>query len=333
MPYKVVRYLGAGRYVLVAALNVLLLAALCYFYLTEGLSDANHVTASIIVKELRLPRMLCAMGVGASLSVAGALMQGVFRNPLVEPYTMGLSGGAVLGVAIAFVSGSVAVLGSVAVTAGAAIGGLLSLVAVLLMRRCVGYDVAVMLMCGIMVSFVTSAATSVIMSMASREDLSQVVSWTVGAFSSAGWRESLFIFCVACVATPLSSLAGNALNVMSLGDEDARSLGVSPRLVSVLAFSVATLLTAFSVSVSGVVAFVGMAVPHFTRCLYCSDNRLVLPASGLLGAFVMLACDFISKSVISPKELPAGAVCAVLGGIMFTYLTLVWKKSESRFLS
>ena len=83
MPYKVVRYLGAGRYVLVAALNVLLLAALCYFYLTEGLSDANHVTASIIVKELRLPRMLCAMGVGASLSVAGALMQGVFRNLLV----------------------------------------------------------------------------------------------------------------------------------------------------------------------------------------------------------------------------------------------------------
>ena len=119
MPYKVVRYLGAGRYVLVAALNVLLLAALCYFYLTEGLSDANHVTASIIVKELRLPRMLCAMGVGASLSVAGALMQGVFRNPLVEPYTMGLSGGAVLGVAIAVVSGSVAVLGSAAVTAGA----------------------------------------------------------------------------------------------------------------------------------------------------------------------------------------------------------------------
>lgn len=270
--------------------------------------------------------MLCAMGVGALLSVAGAIMQGVFRNPLVEPYTMGVSGGAVVGVALAFISGSVAAYGSVAVTVGAALGGLLTLAVVLLMRRAVGYDTGVLLICGIMISFVSSAVTTVLLALASREDVSQVISWSIGSFDGVGESMSLFVLATGLLATLFSVFLGNVVNVLSLGDAEARSLGVAPGRAAGWLFVFASLLAAVSVSAAGVVAFVGMAVPHLTRTLCGSDNRVVLPASGLLGSLVMMACDLVAKTVISPRELPAGAVCAVAGGVMFIYMTVRWKK-------
>lgn len=317
--------ISVRRIVLVVAVVALLFIA-CFVYLSEGLDDVDAEMASVVVSELRMPRMLCALGVGTLLSVAGALMQGVFRNPLVEPYTMGISGGAVVGVAVAFVSGAVAVLGGAGVTIGAALGGLLSLALVLVMRRAAGYDTGAMLMCGIMVSFVSSAATTVILSVASREDLSQVVSWTVGSFEGVDKSMAWGVVCVAALATLLSPLAGNVLNVLALGDDEARSLGVSPSNAALTFFVIATLLAAVSVSATGVVAFVGMAVPHFVRRLFGGDYRVVLPACGLVGALALIVCDLVAKTVIYPRELPAGAVCAVLGGIMFTYLTVRWKR-------
>lgn len=309
--------------------NLFAILGVAYLYLVVGLDGVDEQSASLIVSELRLPRMLCAIGVGALLSVAGALMQGVFRNPLVEPYTMGISGGAVLGVALAFASGLVATYGGLAVSASSALGGLTTLVVVLVVRRFVGGDIGAMLMCGIMVSFTSSAATSIILSLASREDASQVFAWTMGSFSAVGRADASVVFCVACIAVPLSALAGNALNVISLGDDEAQSLGVSPDKVAAVVFVVATLLTSLAVSVVGVVAFVGMAVPHFARRLYGQDYRVMAPAAGILGALFMLVCDLLSKEVLSPNELPAGAVCAVFGGLMFTYLTLRWKKSDA----
>lgn len=310
------------------AANVLAVCLVADLYLTVGLDGVDEQSASLIVSELRVPRMLCAVGVGALLSVAGALMQGVFRNPLVEPYTMGISGGAVLGVALAFSFGLVATFGGFAISAFSAIGGLLSLAVVLLVRRAVGGDIGAMLMCGIMVSFTSSAATSIVLSFSSREDVSQVLAWTMGSLSSVGRTDAVVVFLVACLAVPLSSLAGNVLNVLSLGDEEARALGVPAEKVAAAVFVVATLLTALSVSVVGVVAFVGMAVPHFARKMYGHDNRVIAPAAGLLGALVLLICDLLSKEVVRPKELPVGVVCAVFGGLMFTYLTLRWKKTD-----
>lgn len=309
--------------------NILAISGVAYLYLSMGLGDVDDHLASIIVCELRVPRMLCAMGVGALLSISGALMQGVFRNPLVEPYTMGISGGAVLGVALAFASGLVSSFGGLAVSFSSAIGGLATLAVVLVVRRFVGGDIGAMLMCGIMVSFTSSAATSIILSLASREDVSQVLAWTMGSFSAVGRMDALAVFCVACFAVPISTLAGNVLNVLSLGDDEARALGVPPAKAAAVVFVVATLLTSLAVSAVGVVAFVGMAVPHFARKLYGHDYRVVTPAAGLLGALALLVCDLLSKEVVKPKELPAGAVCAVFGGLMFTYLTLRWKKTDA----
>ncbi len=316
----------SAKHILFFVVCLVALAALCHTYLYIGLPEVDDDTRDVIVHGLRLPRMLCALGVGSLLSVAGAIMQGVFRNPLVEPYTMGVSGGAVVGVALAFISGSVAAYGSVSITLAAALGGLLTLAVVLLMRRAVGYDTGVMLICGIMISFVSSAVTTVLLALASREDVSQVISWSVGSFDGVGEAMSFFVAAVGLLATLLSVFLGNVVNVLSLGDAEARSLGVAPGRAAGWLFVIATLLAAVSVSAAGVVAFVGMAVPHLARTLCGSDNRVVLPASGLLGSLVMMACDLVAKTVISPRELPAGAVCAVAGGVMFIYMTVRWKK-------
>lgn len=306
---------------------VILLTGLCAAYLKCGLADTSPEVESVIISELRLPRMLCAMGVGALLSISGALMQGLFRNPLVEPYTMGISGGAIAGVAIAFTFGLVGIWGGWAVVASAAVGGLATMVAILALRRTVGYDISAMLMCGVMVSFVSSAATTVLLSLATREDASQVLAWSVGTFDGAGHGMALAAACAGAAATLLSPLCGNVLNILQLGEREAHSLGVDTHAATGIIFIAATLLAALSVSAAGVIPFVGMAVPHAVRSALGSDNRVTLPACGLAGATLTLACDLVAKTIISPRELPTGAICAVFGGAAFVYLTIKWKKT------
>lgn len=306
---------------------VVLLAGLCVAYLESGLGDAAPDVEAVIVSELRLPRLLCAVGVGALLSISGALMQGLFRNPLVEPYTMGISGGAIAGVAVAFTFGLVGRWGGPAVVASAAAGGFVTMAVILALRRNVGYDIGAMLMCGVMISFVSSAATSVLLSLASREDASQVLAWSVGTFAGTSHGMAVTVACAGCAATLLSPLCGNILNVLQLGEREAHTLGVDTRTVTGVIFVIATLLAALSVSAAGVIPFVGMAVPHAVRSVLGGDNRLTLPASGLAGATLTLACDLVAKTIISPRELPTGAICAVLGGAAFVYLTIKWKKT------
>ena len=318
-----------GRNTLILTALLFALVLLCRVYLRWGLAEVDADTAALIVNELRLPRMVCALGVGALLSVAGAVMQGLFRNPLVEPYTMGISGGAVVGVAAAFVSGLVAACGGMAVTLGALFGGLATMFIIMVLRRAVGYDVGVMLICGIMVSFVASAATTVMLSLATREDISQILAWTIGTFESADANMSWLALCFGVGAVVLSPLLGNVLNVMSLGESEAVSLGVNATAVSGLLFAFATFLTAIAVSSAGVVAFVGMVVPHLMRTVVGQDHRVMLPFAGVAGAVLMLLCDFLAKSLVSPRELPAGAICAVLGGLMFVYMTIKWKRQTS----
>ncbi len=317
-----------ARFALVAA-NAALLAGLCFLYLRIGLDMADEATATTIVTRLRVPRMLCAMGVGALLSVSGAMMQGLFRNPLVEPYTMGVSGGAIVGVALAFVCGAVNAWGSWTVVAGAAMGAMAAMCAALLMRRAAGHDTGVMLLCGLTVSFVSSAVTTVVLAIATREDMSQILSWTIGSFENVDDSVAMLTAAVGLAAALSSPLCGNLLNVLSLGDSEAETLGVDIGKTTTAIFVAATLLTALSVSAAGVVAFVGMAVPHMTRALVGHDHRVSLPLSGLMGATLMLGCDLLAKTLISPRELPAGAICAVLGGLMFTYITMRWRRETA----
>ena len=315
------------RFWLTLLLGLVALGGISWCYLALGLPDDVDM-AQVIVTELRMPRLLCALGVGGLLSMAGVVMQALFRNPLVEPYTMGLSGGAVVGVALTFATGLVALLGALAMPIGAMVGGMVSVAMVLSIRRLVHSDGGAMLMCGIMVSFVSSAVTTILLSLSGREEMAQILAWTIGSFVGTGWGLSVAVAVAAGVVCLASPLVGNVLNVLSLGDDEARSLGVPVRWLEGTLFVGSALLAGLAVSASGLVAFVGMAVPHFIRSAVGADNRSVLPLSGLVGAAFVAGCDLVAKSIVAPLELPVGAITSAVGGVAFIYVLIGWRRNR-----
>lgn len=276
----------------------------------------------IILKEIRLPRIVMAIGVGGLLSMSGLIMQGLFRNPLVEPYTMGLSGGAVLGVAIAFVLGVSEMFGSIGVTLMALLGSLMTMILVLFLRRSMQFDINKMLLSGVMISFATSSVTMLLMSMTSRDNISQIVSWNMGSLDVADSERSYCVVAVLIVMMIVMPIFGRVLNVLSVSESMARHVGVRTGLAVPMLFVVATIMAAVSVSLAGVIAFVGMIVPHIVKSLYGHDHRLTLPMSALCGAIFMMLCDVVARVIIYPQEIPVGVMCGIVGGVMFIYLIL-----------
>lgn len=276
----------------------------------------------IILKEIRLPRIVMAIGVGGLLSMSGLIMQGLFRNPLVEPYTMGLSGGAVLGVAIAFVLGVSEMFGSIGVTLMALLGSLMTMILVLFLRRAMQFDINKMLLSGVMISFATSSVTMLLMSLTSRDNISQIVSWNMGSLDVADSERSYCVVAVLIVMMIVMPIFGRVLNVLSVSESMARHVGVRTGLAVPMLFVVATIMAAVSVSLAGVIAFVGMIVPHIVKSLYGHDHRLTLPMSALCGAIFMMLCDVVARVIIYPQEIPVGVMCGIVGGVMFIYLIM-----------
>lgn len=276
----------------------------------------------IILKEIRLPRIVMAIGVGGLLSMSGLIMQGLFRNPLVEPYTMGLSGGAVLGVAIAFVLGVSEMFGSIGVTLMALLGSLMTMILVLFLRRAMQFDINKMLLSGVMISFATSSVTMLLMSLTSRDNISQIVSWNMGSLDVADSERSYCVVAVLIVMMIVMPIFGRVLNVLSVSESMARHVGVRTGLAVPMLFVVATIMAAVSVSLAGVIAFVGMIVPHIVKSLYGHDHRLTLPMSALCGAIFMMLCDVVARVIIYPQEIPIGVMCGIVGGVMFIYLIM-----------
>lgn len=276
----------------------------------------------IILKEIRLPRIVMAIGVGGLLSMSGLIMQGLFRNPLVEPYTMGLSGGAVLGVAIAFVLGVSEMFGSIGVTLMALLGSLMTMILVLFLRRAMQFDINKMLLSGVMISFATSSVTMLLMSLTSRDNISQIVSWNMGSLDVADSERSYCVVAVLIVMMIVMPIFGRVLNVLSISESMARHVGVRTGLAVPMLFVVATIMAAVSVSLAGVIAFVGMIVPHIVKSLYGHDHRLTLPMSALCGAIFMMLCDVVARVIIYPQEIPVGVMCGIVGGVMFIYLIM-----------
>ena len=308
---------SVGLISLLAGENVLTLSQLLG---VDTLADDS--VERIILYEIRLPRMLMAAACGALLSISGVIMQGLFRNPLVEPYTMGLSGGALLGVGMATILGMVESFGSWTVTLMAMVGALVSMAVVLIFRHMTHSGQYAMLLVGVMISFATSSANMLLMSLATRDNLSQIVGWSMGTFDAVVPTGAAVMAVVAVVVAVVSPLAGNVLNILSLGEDVAGHLGVNVRLVVSVLFVVATMLAAACVSEVGLVAFVGLVVPHVVRRLVGSDHRLLLPLSGVVGAAYMIFCDVLARQVLYPRELPAGVFSGIIGGFLFIFLVM-----------
>lgn len=307
---------------------VVLVVSLCVGEIDDMLSKLFSVggetlteTDILILREIRIPRVMMAVGVGALLSMSGLVMQSVFRNPLVEPYTMGLSGGAVLGVAIAFMLGISSAVGNIGVTLMAMLGALLTMGIILLLRRVLHYDVNKMLLSGVMISFATSSVTVLLMSLTTRENMSQIVMWNMGSLDITTKEMSYIVVIISVVMVVVLSFLGNEMNVLMVGESMARHVGVRIDIVVPLLFVLATVMAAVSVSFVGVVAFVGMIVPHVVRHIFGYDHRVITAITAIIGAIFMLMCDIVARVVIYPQEIPTGVMCGIVGGMMFIYLT------------
>lgn len=281
---------------------------------------ATSSTEAAILWEIRLPRVLLAVVAGMGLAAAGVTWQGVLRNPLADPYLIGVSAGGALGAGIAlFAKGSLP-FGSQAVPVAAFIGSLLALGVVWgISGRGAAFSVERMLLAGVAVGSFLSAILSMLLFW-NQESLTTLYFWMLGSFSGRGWEDLRLALPYLSIGLVLLFSQLRHLNVLQLGSQRARALGVDTAKAQRWLIIGASLVTASVVAVCGMIGFVGLVVPHVTRLLVGPDLRRVLPASCLLGALLLVAADLAARTVWAPSEMPVGVLTALLGAPFFLYL-------------
>lgn len=276
-----------------------------------------------LVVSVRLPRVVLAAIVGAALAGAGAIYQALFRNPLADPYILGISSGAGLGAMIALVATAHAVgLRYGLVPLSAFVGALLTMLLVVRLASWRGrLDAASLLLAGVAISYTLAALTSFLMVFA-REQMAAVVFWMMGGTAAASWPYVAMIGPMFLVGAAASLFYTREFNLMLLGDERAGHLGLDVKRFKFVALSIASLLTAAAVAVAGLIGFVGLMVPHMVRLVVGPDHRLLVPASLLGGASVLVLADLVARVVLAPIEIPVGIVTALVGGPFFVWLLI-----------
>ena len=276
-------------------------------------------TENSILFNVRLPRVIVGFAIGGALSLAGVILQGMFRNPLVEPYTLGISGGAALGVCLNIILGlhSFSLL-SLPVSGFLGAGIIILFVYFLSMRKGV-LKIHGLLLTGVMISFISSSLIMLIMAVSRAEDLHGIVFWIMGSLEEPNWNLIRIMFLISILGLIISYFFCLDLNALSLGEEEAQHLGVNIERTKRLLFILASVLTGFSVSVAGIIGFVGLVVPHFVRLIVGGDHRILLVGSFLCGASFLIFCDTLARTIISPMELPVGVITGILGGMLFIY--------------
>ncbi len=289
--------------------------------LLEGIPKANK----LIIWNIRLPRVLLSGMVGGGLAAAGVVMQALFRNPLADPQVLGISSGAAFGAAVAMALGiTFTVSGVSSIWLFAFTGAMLTMLLVFRVARiATSRSVTGILLAGIACSSMLTAAITLLM-MWNREKLEQIYLWMLGSFSSATWLKVGFIAVVLVAAVLCFTVLGRDLDLLSFGDQEAQSMGVSVRRTRTIAVVATSLLVAASVSVSGIIGFVSLIIPHIFRILTGPKSRRLIPLSLLGGAIFMILCDMISRTAAPPSEIAVGAITQVTGAPFFLYL--LWKE-------
>lgn len=276
----------------------------------------------VIVWQYRLPRVLMAITAGASLGLAGAAMQGILRNPLASPFTLGIASAASFGASLAIIMGAgLAVSGSL-VVANAFLFTLLAAAAVYGLAKYRGISPETMIMAGIAIMYLFSAMTSFLQYIGTSEDVHAVVFWMLGSLGKSTWDTVVKSSLVLCIIFPLFMYLARSFNTLAAGDETAASLGVPVEYVRVIGMAGASLLTAAVICFTGTIGFIGLVAPHITRMLIGGDHRFLLPGTALVGSLLLLGADSIARTIMAPQILPVGIMTAFLGVPFFIYLFL-----------
>ena len=285
-------------------------------------NDAESIRASAIILSYRLPRILLAAITGAGLACSGVVFQGVLRNPLADPYIIGIAAGGALGAVISISFFKWTWIG--ATTTSAFVGSLLAVMVVYglsFLRKTASYMNTVIL-AGIIVGALMNALMLLVMSMTSSSEIQRVLFWLMGDFSLADYQKSAFSAPIVIVGFVIIYMNASRLNILVLGEAPALGLGIDVKKIRILLITVASLITGAVVSVSGTIGFVGLVAPHSMRLLLGPDHRLLLPASFLGGAAFLVAADTLARLISYPAELPVGVITALTGAPFFLYLLL-----------
>jgi len=334
-PARALRVTGA----LAGALILVAFAATLTGSSGVGLSDLPGILtgtataeARTIVTDVRLPRVLLAAAVGAALAAAGGALQSVLRNPLADPYILGLSGGAGFGAILwsSFVTGA-GVFASTLRPVFAFAGAVAAVLGLLALSRARGRkDASTMLLMGAVINATFIALILFVITVADVSRYQGVMYWLVGSLSPpSGPAIAVIYLCVVAGVAALTILGGH-LNLMSAGEETAAQLGAPVARVRLLAILASCLITAAAVSVSGLIGFVGLMVPHLARIWFGPDNRLLVPSSALLGAVLLIAADTLARAALAPTQIPVGVITALAGGPCFLWLFAMRGESAER---
>jgi iron complex transport system permease protein len=319
--------LGAANITFFESIRIILskIPLIDRFFPAQGL-DATHTT---IVLNIRMPRIFLALLVGTGLSVVGGTFQGMFRNSMADPYVLGISSGAALGATIGIVAGFDRMLLGVGFVAVCAfIGAILTTLLVYSIAR-VGsrLPAATLLLSGISLGFLMSSMVTVLM-VFNRKQMDQIVFWIMGSFTAASWRHVAMLAPVVIAGSAAIIAFSRDLNALTTGDDVARSLGIEVETVKKILLILSSVVVAACVSVSGIIGFVGLIIPHAVRLMLGSDHRVVLPFSAIGGALFMVFADTLARNLIPPAELPVGAITSLFGAPFFIYLLIKKKKTN-----
>jgi iron complex transport system permease protein len=274
-------------------------------------------TAQAVLWEIRFPRVVLGVLVGAALGVAGAMMQGVFRNPLAEPGIVGVSSGAAVGAVAVIVFGLTA-FGSWTLVAGAFLAGFLTTLGVYVMSRHDGRaEVVTLVLTGIAVNAFAGALIGLMSFFSTDEQLRSITFWQLGSLATATWNSVLIALPCVAVGVLVAPRFARSLDLLALGERSAGHLGLDVERTRLLVVVVVALLTAGAVSVAGILTFVGLVVPHLVRLVLGPSHRWLLPASALLGAVVLVISDLVARTIAAPAEVPLGVLTALIGSPVF----------------
>ncbi len=275
----------------------------------------------VILSQIRLPRIFLSIFVGIALAAAGVIFQGLFRNPMADPFVIGVSAGAALGatIGLVFITG-VGLLGISTTAVFALLGALGTTFLVYSIARARGkVSVITLLLAGIALSAMLSAITYFIM-IFKVNDMAKVIFWIMGGLTSASWSRFIILAPLVTILVVISGFFMRDLNIISLGDRRAVQLGVQTEKVKKIMLVMASLIAAVAVSVSGIIGFVGLITPHILRLIVGPDHKILYPTSALAGGIVLLMSDTIARTVLMPREIPVGIITSIIGVPFFLYL-------------
>jgi iron complex transport system permease protein len=279
-----------------------------------------------IVWGLRLHRILLGIVGGIGLAIAGTVMQGILKNPLASPFTLGISSAAGFGAALAIVMGAGFVGGQWLIVGNAFIFTILASLMVYALAKYKGITPETMILAGIAIMYLFSAMTSFLQYVGHAEQVQEVVFWMMGSLGRSSWEKVAIVSAVIAVCLPYLLLKSWDINAMGAGDETAKSLGVNVERTRIICMILVSFITAAVICFTGTIGFIGLVSPHITRMVIGGDNRFLLPASGLAGGLLLLAADTVARTIMAPVILPVGIMTAFLGVPFFVYLFLRWKK-------